>query len=787
MGISIQIIKKESNSAHDLEVVKVDFQFMKQLAKDAGNSSVIKELPGLFKECPNDFLSAFAIVAANLRSKLHPGSELMPEPRIVVRIYNTEELGITALEELKSSFINKYVTIAGSVLRVSTINVLVMSMEFQCSDCRTRVRISFNNGKYDAPTTCPNPECHSKNMMPERGSAITSFFQRIRVQEIDTDLKAVSAGKMPKTVECELRDDLVDCCVSGDVVELCGVLKPELTTDDSRCKGLFSSYIDVNFLSHRNCAYNTKDLMTDITIPMSVEDIQKEHLSLEEKQIINISKRTDIIPLLVKSLCPQIYGHEMVKYGLLLTLFGGSGVSLFPTEAKRVRPDIHVLIVGDPGMGKSQILKYLVKISPRGFYICGKSTTNAGLTVAVCKDPIANEHTLEAGALVLSDQGICCIDEFDKMSSDYSTLLEAMEQQTVSVAKGGMLCSLSARCSIIASANATNGRYNPEKSILDNIKLNSAILSRFDLVFVLLDKPDAAKDKKLTEHVLKLYNKKKRTYNEISPDHPGENGLTMSVLAHRAKRMQIDRQDEDSELQEMILNMPIAQEDSKEITMSPSTATEDESLLTKIEKGIEQIGDPLSIEDMRKYVAYARQRVSPKLTPEACEEMKEFYVHMREIEGEKNAFTRNFPITTRLLESLIRLAQARAKMELRDMVTRKDAREVIELVSECLSGCAPCQGMSSMYGKNCDKGRRKRVDMNNVAELSKKKQTEVFMERLRGEAVIRGDDIFDYNDLVKISKEIRMNVGDFSDYIAELNNGSFLLLKGPQKYKLNSK
>ncbi len=391
------------------------------MSKDSSAYSVLSDIPTLYKEYPAEFLGAMAIVCADIHGKLEP---VQDQPRIVVRVYNNQELMMHSLEDLKSYLINKLVSITGSVLRVSSINVLVLSVDFVCLDCKHRVHVAFNNGKYEGPSMCTGPSCRSKNVVADKSSAQTSFFQRVRVQEIDTDLKAVNAGKMPKTVECELRDDLVDSCVSGDVIELSGVLKPELSTDDGRTKGLFSSYIDVNSLTHKNCIYNSCP-SASVAMPMAAEAFLHEQELAEQKRLQDIASRPDVVPLLVKSMCPQIYGQEMVKFGLLLSLFGGADICPGPEARERtVRPDVHVLIVGDPGVGKSQLLKYLVKVSPRGFYICGKSTTNAGLTVAVCKDPIANEQTLEAGALVLSDLGICCIDEFDKMSGDYSVRLQ---------------------------------------------------------------------------------------------------------------------------------------------------------------------------------------------------------------------------------------------------------------------------------------------------------------------------------------------------------------------------
>jgi len=689
---------------------------------------------------------------SNIYKKIH----LQPvedNTRLIVRVYNTKDFTVPSMENLKSNLIGKLITITGSVLRVSTINVLVRSMEFVCLDCRTRTRIHFVNGKYKPMIVCNKSECQSKDIIADRASSHKSFFQRVRLQEIDNELKAVTAGKMPKTVECELRDDLVDKCVSGDIIEVSGILNPELSCDDKRSKGLFSSYLEVNCLVHKNSAYNSEERI-ELEIPLLMKDLQQEQQSIEEQYLRNISKRSDILPLLVKSLCSEIYGQVMVKYGLLLSLFGGTGYFTF-NEGRNPRPDIHILMVGDPGLGKSQLLKRLVKVSPRGFYICGKSTTNAGLTVAVCRDPFSNEQTLEAGALVLSDKGTCCIDEFDKMSSDYSTLLEVMEHQTVSIAKGGILCSLPARCSIVAAANPHNGRYNLDKGISENIKLSNAVISRFDLIFVMVDKPDAVKDKKVTEHVLKLYKTRKRRFDEIS-----QNSSTEFPMLHRAKRTQLISE------QNTMIDIP-TEETKQKHTLK---------LRERLEQNIEQVEDELSTDNIRKYITFAREKISPKLSKDACNEIKEFYIQTRE--GDRSLF----PVTTRLLESLIRLAQARAKLEFREVVTIEDAQEVIELVSECIEQCSTRQ----QYYHEA-KRVKKKIDLTNVGELSKKKQTDAFVDRLNMEVMGKGNDVFDYSELMSISRSMKMNIGDFSNYISELNNCGIFLMRGSQKYQLIAK
>jgi DNA helicase MCM8 len=211
---------------------------------------------------------------------------------------------------------------------------------------------------------------------------------------------------------------------------------------------------------------------------------------------------SDIFRQILHSICPSIYGHELVKAGITLALFGGVKKHLMDQNKVPVRGDIHVIIVGDPGLGKSQLLQAAASVAPRGIYVCGNTTTNAGLTVAVVKDAMTGDYAFEAGAMVLADRGVCCIDEFDKMSAEHQVLLEAMEQQSVSVAKAGLVASLSARTSVLAAANPVGGHYNRAKTVNENLKMSATLLSRFDLVFILLDKPDELLDKRVSAHIM---------------------------------------------------------------------------------------------------------------------------------------------------------------------------------------------------------------------------------------------------------------------------------------------
>jgi DNA helicase MCM8 len=413
----------------------------------------------------------------------------------------------------------------------------------------------------------------------------------------------------------------------------------------------------------------------------------------------------EMFPVLAASMCPTIFGHEVVKAGLLLGLFGGAVRALSATGGTGAgeadpslskRADIHVLVVGDPGIGKSQMLTAAAKLAPRGVYVCGNTTTKTGLTVTVVKDPVTGDFALEAGALVMGDQGCCCIDEFDKMSGgEHQALLEAMEQQTISVAKAGIVCSLSARTAVLAAANPVSGHYNKLKTVCENLKLPANILSRFDLVFVLLDDPNEAYDKSLAMHVMGLHaGRAAAGARRMAADGGGRGrgrggggrgrgggggsgggggggggGGLFGGFGFGQQQQQQQQQD------------PFAGVDgydqwvnggadgpglAKRLCDAAAKFARDNTLLTHTL--------------LRKYIAYARAHVHPTLSPAARKRLGEFYLALRE----KQRGGDSVPITARQLESLIRLAEARARMDLREVVTDADAIDAIEVVKETI-------------------------------------------------------------------------------------------------------
>lgn len=265
------------------------------------------------------------------------------------------------------------------------------------------------------------------------------------------------------------------------------------TTRHEQDKCVFLLYIKANSVvsnkGHVSGISKTTESSLSRPTNSATPGIGMEFTLKELYAVREIHEQKNVFHLIVNSLCPAIYGHEMVKAGLVLGLFGGTQKYADDHDRIAIRGDPHILMVGDPGLGKSQLLQACAHVSPRGVYVCGNNSTTTGLTVTIIKDS-NNDNSLEAGALVLSDQGCCCIDEFDKMGNQQQALLEAMEQQTVSIAKAGLLCSLPARASVLAAANPICGHYDKSKTVSENLKFSSAILSRFDLVFILLDKAD---------------------------------------------------------------------------------------------------------------------------------------------------------------------------------------------------------------------------------------------------------------------------------------------------------
>ncbi|MEM4335401.1 MAG: minichromosome maintenance protein MCM [Candidatus Anstonellales archaeon] len=497
-----------------------------------------------------------------------------------VRFYNLPGSDML-IEQIDSKMINKLITFKGIITRRAEVMHRVSVAVYKCQACDEIIRFHVTR-EFAPPTKCPI--CKKGNLVQIIEESKFVDLQRAEIQDL---LERVRGGTPAAKLHIVMEDDLVNSIVPGENVEITGILRlmPPLKTTGKR-ELIFSRYLDT------------------VHIKRMKRDFEEVEISKEdEKKILELASMPDIEERIVASIAPDIYGHTEIKKGIALQLFGGTKDKVTQSGAS-IRDDIHILLVGDPGIAKTRFLLQVDKIAPKSIYVSGKSVSGVGLTASAEKDELGEGGwTLKAGALVLASGGLAAIDEFDKINEDdRAALHEVMESQTVSIAKAGIVARFKAKTAIIAAANPRFGRFQQAKNIPEQFDVPPSLLSRFDLIFPIKDVLDTKEDEKLASHILKL--------------HMG----------------------------------------SMHVEEMPKP--------------------PIDTELLRKYIAYARRNIRPKLTQEAVDLIKEFYVELRRM-GQKSG---SVAITPRYLEGLVRLAEANAKMRLSSNVEKKDAEAAINLM-----------------------------------------------------------------------------------------------------------
>ncbi|MDQ3902342.1 MAG: minichromosome maintenance protein MCM, partial [Thermoproteota archaeon] len=437
---------------------------------------------------PDDMLEAFNAAVLYILNEIHPDYAQEIQDKIKVRIGNyTVQKG---LRDINAEVIDKLIGVSGMVVRSSEVKPLAKKIGYRCLNCNTINEAQLKGLVLKKPSKCLN--CSEKDLEMDPDNSIFTDFQMVRLQELPEDLPA---GQLPHYVEVTVMADLVDRCRPGDRIMLTGIVRIEQEQISPQVKtSLFKLRMEGNNIEYLGGHAGTKDTRTIERIAISTEN---------ERQIFAIASKSDAYDKIIASFAPHVYGHEVIKEAILLLIVGSVTKKL--EDGSTRRGDINVLLVGDPGTAKSEMLKFAAKVAPRGLYTSGRGSTAAGLTAAVIRDK-SGIMMLEAGAVVLGDQGLVCIDEFDKIKAeDRSALHEVMEQQTCSVAKGGIVATLNARTSILSAANPMYGKYDPFKNITENVNLPIPLLTRFDLVYVVRDTPEREKDSRVASHILEIH------------------------------------------------------------------------------------------------------------------------------------------------------------------------------------------------------------------------------------------------------------------------------------------
>lgn len=521
---------------------------------------------------PEDVLSIFEIALEELGFVSHARVRLLDLP-------DSQQIHI---RELRARHLNQLIALEGIVRQASEVRPQVVNAKFECPSCGTLISVLQLEKSFREPMRC---NCGRKAGFKLISKEMVDA-QRLVIEESPESLKG---GEQPRRLGVFLKEDLVEPKME------------EKTTPGARIK-VIGVLKEVPLPLHTGAISTRFDFALEANniIPLEESFEELEISEEEERQIKELSTDPDIYSKLTSSIAPSIYGYDEIKQALALQLFGG--VHKKKIDGTKSRGDIHVLLVGDPGVAKSVMLKFMSTIAPKSRYIVGRAATGAGLTATVVKDEFLRGWALEAGAMVLANKGLACLDELEKMSEeDRSAMHEAMEQQTITISKANVQACLRAETSVLGAANPKFGRFDPYQPIAHQIEMSPTLINRFDLIFIMKDIPDKSKDEAIATHVL---------------------------LEHRKAGAK----------------------------------------------------SPIEPELLKKYISYAKQKIFPELTEKAVEEIKNYYVELRNAPAVSEDLVRPIPISARQLEALIRLSEASARVRLSKKVTKEDARRAIEIM-----------------------------------------------------------------------------------------------------------
>ncbi|XP_071695613.1 DNA replication licensing factor MCM2-like [Rutidosis leptorrhynchoides] len=550
-------------------------------------------------DAPQSVLEVMEEVANKVVFNLHPNYKRIHQ-KIYVRVTNLPVYD--QIRNIRQIHLNTMIRVGGVVTRRSGVFPQLQQVKYDCNKCGTVLGPFFQNS-YSEVKVGSCPECQSKGPFTVNvEQTIYRNYQKLTLQESPG---IVPAGRLPRYKEVILLNDLIDCARPGEEIEVTGIYTNnfDLSLNTKNGFPVFATVIEANHVTKKQDLFSAYKLTQE-----------------DKEEIEKLSKDPRIGERIIKSIAPSIYGHEDIKTAIALAMFGGQEKNV--QGKHRLRGDINVLLLGDPGTAKSQFLKYVEKTGQRAVYTTGKGASAVGLTAAVHKDPVTREWTLEGGALVLADKGICLIDEFDKMNDqDRVSIHEAMEQQSISISKAGIVTSLQARCSVIAAANPIGGRYDSSKNFSQNVELTDPIVSRFDVLCVVKDVVDPIMDEMLAKFVVDSHFKS-------TPKGSKDNNS-------------INNSQEDFQDSSMLMDPEILSQDM-----------------------------------LKKYITYAKLNVFPRLHDADLDKLTQVYAELRR----ESSHGQGVPIAVRHIESMIRMSEAHARMHLRGHVTQEDVDMAIRVL-----------------------------------------------------------------------------------------------------------